>query len=56
MPKYEVELQISATTWVHVEAEDEAAAIADAKERWHLMDCQWCEVTDATTKLYAEKS
>ena len=54
MPRYEVELQINATVWVDVEADDEAEAIDAAKATIGLGDADWWEVADASTKEYAE--
>jgi len=54
MPRYEVELEISAVVWVDVEADNAADAIDAAKDSYHVGDAQWFEVTDASTKEYAE--
>jgi hypothetical protein len=54
MPRYEVELQIDGTAWVDVEADDEAEAIDAAKDSLRLSDLGWWDVSDASTKEYAE--
>jgi hypothetical protein len=54
MPRYEVELEIMATAWVDVEAEDAAEAIDAAKEGLRIGDADWWEVQDASVKEYAE--
>jgi hypothetical protein len=56
MPRYEVEIQITATAWVDMEADDEAEAIDAAKESVRLSDCQWWEVTDTSAMKYQARS
>jgi len=55
MPRYEVELQIEATEWVDVEADDEYEAIEAAKEGLRL-NVGWYDVSDASAKLYAGRA
>ena len=55
MPRYEVEIQLDATVWVDVEAENEDEAIRYAEETYRLSDAQWHHICDSSAKQYAEE-
>ena len=52
MSRYEVELQLYATVWIDVEADNEDAAEAYARETYRISDAQYHDIADVSVKMY----
>ena len=56
MARYEVEIEVLATMWIDVEADNEYEAIQYAQNTYRIGDAQNVDIVATYVKKYAEKN